>query len=162
MNKKVYFLATLAVVATLMAGCTTRLTDFTVISSKNIDWNRANEFQRASKRVEGIDLVHTIVFVPIGVPHVKEALDRAIEAMPGTVALLDGVVIYKYWYIPYVYGRQWYVIEGTPLIDPKYAAAWTHGEYIVTQLNADGTVQETKSVTAQEYEKLRSSILPNR
>ena len=32
---------------------------------------------------------------------------------------LDGVISTKWWYIPYVYGEQTILVEGTPLIDPK-------------------------------------------
>jgi hypothetical protein len=143
----------------LLSGCTSRLVDFTVISSKNIEWNRAHEYQRASHRVEGVDMVHWIIIIPIGVPNAKEALDRAIESVPGAVALLDGVITSKFWWIPYIYGQQSYIVEGTPLIDSKLASAWMHGAYLVTQINRDGTVEETKAVNQQEYTSIRSAVL---
>lgn len=100
------------------AGCTTRIVDFTTISTKNVDWSKAETFSRAPSRVEGRDMAHLIIFIPTGVPNMKEAIDRAIESVPGGVALVDGVVYSKFWWIPYVYGRTSYVVEGTPLIDP--------------------------------------------
>jgi hypothetical protein len=48
----------------------------------------------------------------------KEAIDQAIESKPGAVALVDGVVYQKIWYIPYIYGQSGFTVEGTPLIDP--------------------------------------------
>ena len=108
-------------------GCTTRLTDFTIISSKNIEWSRANEYQRDVKRVKGKDVTHIIIFIPTGIPNAKEALDRAIESYPGAVALLDGVITHNFWYIPYIYGQQSYIVEGTPLIDPKISPTKSHG-----------------------------------
>jgi hypothetical protein len=154
-------LMSIGIGSALLTGCATRLVDFTVISSKNIEWSRANEYQRASQRVEGVDMVHWIIFIPTGVPNAKEALDRAIESVPGAVALLDGVITGKFWWIPYIYGQQSYVVEGTPLIDKKLASTWTHGEYLVTHVNRDGTVKETKAVSKEEYASMRSAVLPN-
>ncbi|MFZ3208555.1 MAG: hypothetical protein WA140_06945 [Geobacteraceae bacterium] len=102
----------------LLTGCTTRLTDFTIISTKNIDLTRGAEFVRGEKRIEGEDTKHIIIFIPTGVPNAKEAADRAIESVSGAVALLDGVLEHEFFYFPYIYGYSTYRIKGTPLIDP--------------------------------------------
>ena len=102
-----------------LANCYQRLTDFTVISSKNVDLSRASDFKRGKDRVIGKDLKHIIIFIPTGRPDAKEALDKAIETTPGAVALADGAITSHWWYIPYIYGRQWFEVEGTPLIDQK-------------------------------------------
>ena len=60
-----------------------------------------------------------IVVVNTGISNIKQATDNAIESEPGSVALVDGVIHYHWWYIPYIYGKYWYEVEGTPLIDPK-------------------------------------------
>jgi hypothetical protein len=106
----------------LFSGCTHRLVDFTVISSKNIELSRGADLKRAPKRVKGEDRTHIIVFIPTGVPSAKEAMDRAIESVPGAVGLLDGVITEHAFYIPYIYGQQWIEVEGTPLIDPVQKA----------------------------------------
>lgn len=103
----------------LLANCTQRLTDFTIISSKNIDISKSASLKNGKARVEGKDTKHIIVFIPTGVPHVKEALDNAIEETPGAVALTDGVINYSWFYIPYIYGQSSYIVEGKPLIDPE-------------------------------------------
>lgn len=103
----------------ILANCSQRLTDFTVISSKNINLSTASELKKSKNRVEGEDTKHIIVFFPTGIPDAKEALDRAIEKTPGAVALADGTIEHHWWYVPYVYGRDSYVVEGTPLIDQK-------------------------------------------
>lgn len=108
----------LGLIALISVGCTTRLVDFTAISTKNVDWSKAETFSRSSSRVKGIDKIHIIIFIPTGVPNMKEAIDQAIESKPGGVALVDGVVYQKFWWIPYIYGQSSYVVEGTPLIDP--------------------------------------------
>ncbi|HOO40537.1 MAG TPA: hypothetical protein PK425_11115 [Syntrophales bacterium] len=102
-----------------ITGCTTRLTDFTIISTKNIDLSRGAEFIRGENRVTGEDTKHIIIFIPTGVPSPKEATDKAIENVPGAVALLDGVLEQEMFYFPYVYGYSTYRVKGTPLIDPK-------------------------------------------
>lgn len=117
MKKVILSLAAVA----LLSGCTTRLTDFTVISTKNIDLSRGTEFIRGDNRVEGEDTKHIIIFIPTGVPNAKEAADRAIESTPGAVALLDGVLEHEWFYFPYIFGYVKYRIKGTPLIDPKLA-----------------------------------------
>ena len=100
----------------IVSGCTSRLTDFTIISTKNVDMSDSGNFTKGTERVEGIDKRHVIVFIPTGSPDLKEAIDDAIEKTPNCVALLDGVVYSKFWYIPYIYGQFWYQVEGTPLI----------------------------------------------
>ena len=102
----------------ISAGCTTRMVDFTAISTKNVDWSKAATFSRTGSRVEGKDTAHIIIFIPTGIPNMKEAIDRAIESKSGCVALVDGVVYQKFWWIPYIYGQHSFVVEGTPLIDP--------------------------------------------
>jgi hypothetical protein len=112
-------LTLLAAAVVLLSGCTQRYIDFTTISSKNMDMSRGAEFERGTQRVVGEDMSHIIVFIPTGQPNAKEALDRAIEGTPGAVALLDGVITHKFWWIPYIYGQSSIEVEGTPLIDPR-------------------------------------------
>ncbi|MGZ6519130.1 MAG: hypothetical protein ACXVED_16195, partial [Bacteroidia bacterium] len=69
-------------------------------------------------RIKGEDKKSIVIFIPTGVPNVKEAMDNAIESTPGAVALVDGVVTEYKWYIPYIYGEFGYEVEGTPLLDP--------------------------------------------
>lgn len=108
------------------ASCSQRLTDFTIISSKNFDLSRGSEFKRSRARVVGEDISHTILIFPTSVPNLKEALDQAIEFTPGAVALVDGAVTKNFWYIPLIYGRTWYVVEGTPLVDQKLLKEISH------------------------------------
>lgn len=115
----------LSLVGLICNGCTTRMVDFTAISTKNVDWSKAAMFNRAPRRVEGKDTAHIIIFIPTGIPNMKEAIDRAIESQPGGVALVDGVVYSKFWWIPYIYGQSSYVVEGTPLIDPTLNSSFS-------------------------------------
>ena len=102
----------------LLTGCSQRVMDFTIISSENIDLSHGAAFWRSPKRVTGEDRKHIFLIMPAGMPSTKQAMDNAIEKIPGTVALLDGVVTKHFWWFPGVYGQNWVEIEGTPLIDP--------------------------------------------
>lgn len=93
-------------------GCSQRVIDFTVISSKNVDM-RFEEGGQGADRVEGKDEVVVFLF-PLGSPNLKEAVDKAIEsAGPGYDALIDGVVTaYNHSFLFGVFG---YRVEGTPV-----------------------------------------------
>ena len=98
-----------ALVALMLNGCTQRLIDFTIISSKNV----AMKVDKSATRVHGKDEV-VVFLIPFGIPNLKEAVDRAIEsAGPGYDALIDGVVSqYNYHFIVGVMG---FKVEGTPI-----------------------------------------------
>ena len=84
---------TLMLLIPLVSGCTQRMIDFTVISSKNMQLQFPSE--ATGPRVEGQDMV-LFVIIPFGTPNLKEAVDRAIEqAGPGYDALIDGVIYQK-------------------------------------------------------------------
>lgn len=97
-------------------GCSYRLTDFTVISTKNIPLGETGDvsFKSANQRVSGEDKAHMILYIPIGSPNMKEAIDRAIEKYPGAVGLVDGVIKQKTWWA-ILYGQNSYIVEGTPI-----------------------------------------------
>lgn len=120
-NRKRISVAVVAAFTCLsLSACTTRLTDFTIISTKNVEYSKMSDYKRGEHRVEGVDMKHIIFFIPTGTPNVKEAIDRAIESVPGGVALVDGVVYHTGWWIPYIYGQISYTVEGTPLISSSF------------------------------------------
>jgi hypothetical protein len=117
MTKKIG-VATIALLAVIYSGCTTvtRIGDFTIVSSKNIDLTRGADFKRGTNRVKGEDIVVITGFTVPSTPNMKTAIDRAIEYVPGAVALLDGVISQKTVSYPF-YTKMGYVVEGTPLVD---------------------------------------------
>ena len=157
--KKSFCALVLVILFVVTTGCSQRLIDFTIISSKNVDLSQAANFQRGQSRVEGEDVKHIIIFIPTGVPNAKEALDRAIESVPGAIALVDGVITNHWWWIPYIYGKSWYVVEGTPLINPKLVSTKSIGNYMVSTLDKDGHVKEFKIVDKANYEQLRNKVI---
>lgn len=98
----------------LLCSCSHRLVDFTLISTKNVPINQTADLQKADKRVTGVDSKGIILSVPLGMPNMKEAIDRAIESYPGAVALSDGVIYSKGWSC-FFYGKNKFVVEGTPV-----------------------------------------------
>jgi len=163
MIRALSLLSVLSCLALFGTGCSQRLVDFTVISTKNVDWSRATSFKRAQTRAQGTDTTHIIIFIPTGIPNMKEAIDRAIESVPGAVALVDGVLYQKLFYIPLIYGQSSYVIEGTPLVDPALASGKSDAttDYIVAYCDKRGNVERVNYTTKQDYDLLREKAIPS-
>ncbi|MCX7044616.1 MAG: hypothetical protein NTX50_03885 [Candidatus Sumerlaeota bacterium] len=105
--KRIFVLMLLAGVAAAISGCTVRLMDFTVMSTKNIPCDFA---PRGTG--EGEDISHIIIFVPTkSQPNLKEAMDEAIESRAGDT-LMNAKIYYRYWYIPLIYGQDGWTVKG--------------------------------------------------
>lgn len=103
-------LGVVAFAAIVGAGCSTRIIDFTVISSKQIQLSIPDSARGG--RVTGEDKKLYFLF-PLGTPQLKDAVDRAIEKSgPGYDALIDGVVRYQG---AFLIGKFGYIVEGTPV-----------------------------------------------
>ena len=151
--KKITVLLFTLILPLLFGNCTRRLVDFTIISTKNIDLSKGATFVRGKNRVEGKDMVHWIIFIPTGKPNIKEAVDKAIESTPGCIALLDGVLYSTFWWIPYIYGQQYFLVEGTPLIDPSLAYNEIEiDDYSKIIMDRKGNVIRTVKITPEEYQ----------
>jgi hypothetical protein len=160
MNKNKLTPMILVLTVLILSSCSHRFLDFTLISSKNVDFSKATTFERGKDRVEGKDMVRWIIVFPTGTVNVKEALDRAIESTPGCVALLDGVIYMKFWYIPYIYGMQSATVEGTPLIDPSLAFNSTGmPTFGKIELNKNGEIKSVESISNTEYYALKDKIV---
>ena len=101
----------LSIILLISSACSMRLTDFTVISTKN-----SNVQVNKMQRVEGKDCAHILLgFIPITgniQPNLKEAIDKAIEKDKADL-LLDGVIYSKFFGIPPFLYSSCYVVEGT-------------------------------------------------
>ena len=117
-------------------------------------------FERGKQRVNGEDMVHWIIIIPTGTVSIKEAVDRAIESTPGCVALLDGVIYTKFWWIPYIYGQQSASIEGTPLIDPNISINSENvPAYGKIEIDKNGKIKAVETITANEYLAHKEKII---
>jgi len=148
-------------VVLIMSACSQRVVDFTIISTKNIDFSDKADFKRSKSRVTGIDKKHFIIIIPVGVPDMKTAIDVAIESTPNCIALVDGVVYYKYWYIPLIYGQMKYVVEGTPLIDPSITSIDdnTIPDYSRIELNSSNKIINIENITKEKYIATKESLI---
>lgn len=79
----------LSIGALIMSGCTVRVADLTVGSTKNFDLNSGQLVK--GERVTAEDSYPVIIF-PFGIPNVKTAMDKAIETNKCAVGLSDLVV----------------------------------------------------------------------
>lgn len=134
----------------VFTSCVSRLGSFTVLSTKNIDWSRAAEYKRDNRKVDGENARHIIIFIPTkGNITIEDAVDQALEKVPGAVALVDVVLRSKFFYIPYIYGKQAFIVEGSVLIDPKLVAVDDSNETIYYQ----GYYDKNKEFKLSKIEK---------
>ena len=154
-NKKFWLgmLVMALVFGMVVTGCTTRFGAFTVISTKSVDWSRASEFTRSNQRVEGEDMYHIIIFIPTKFNiTIEDAVDKALQKVPGAIALVDAVLRSKSFWIPYIYGRAGYYVEGNVLVDPKLASTDGNSTTYLVFYTEDG--KDFNKVTVSEAEFL--------
>jgi hypothetical protein len=162
--KKTLMIGLAGLLVLLVAACTTRLGSFTVISTRNIEWNRAGEYKRGGERVEGIDTVHFVLFFATKTSiDMQTAVDDALDQIPGAVAIIDTVLSLRSWSV-WVYGQTSYIVTGSALVDPLLAGSIVENEntnardtYLVFSYNDDG-VMEKRAITAEEYAEYANSI----
>ncbi len=101
----------LASVLVMLGGCTQRLTDFTVISTKNVNVPVAK-----GERVKGEDCADLFLgLIPTTgtfQPNLKDAIDRAIQSGKGEL-LIDGVVHSEVFFFPLIWTHACFTVEGT-------------------------------------------------
>jgi len=102
----------IAVGALLLSGCTVRVADLTVASTKNYNLN-STAFTKG-KRVTAEDK-HAVILFPTGIPNVKTAIDRAIEQDRCAVGLTDMVVTQLNH--AFIFGEIGVRVEGNLLLD---------------------------------------------
>ncbi len=96
----------------LLTGCTVRVADLTMVSTKNYNLN-SGPFLKG-KRVTAEDSYPVFIF-PVGIPNVKTAMDRAIEGNKCAVGLSD-VVVTRLNHA-FIFGRVAVRSEGNLIID---------------------------------------------
>ena len=100
----------ITLVALFFVGCTQRLGDFTVLSTRNVDLN-AN-YVKVENNVIGQDKKSIIIIIPTGTPNIEAAIDQALKSVDGGAVMTDVSLTYKWFYIPYIYGEYIYEVEG--------------------------------------------------
>ena len=156
MNKILKYSAVGVATMLLATGCTTKVrqTDFTVISTKNIELSKMGEYKRNLTRSSGEERLH-IFIIPFGdMPTIKGAIDNTIEQVPGAVALVDGVV-YSEHFSALIYSEWAYVVEGTALIDPKLVASLP-SNYLISKFDETSKSYILSYVNENEFNTLKA------
>jgi hypothetical protein len=171
MKTKGFFLfglpALLLALGLVLAGCATRIGDFTMLSTQNVDLSRAGEFKRSASAIEGKDTMHIILGIKTK-PNIdlKEAIDRALAKFPGAVALVNVRLYTTGWSILGLYGQTSYIVSGTALVDPNLvpsnlvgeAANETKAEQYVVMNTTDGETYTASYISENEYMRLLASL----
>ena len=105
-------LVILIVGSLLVAGCSTRMFDLTVVSTKGVDLQDL-DLSTAKKcmDVTGVSSRSIIFIFPLGNPDLEEAISDALIRSSGDI-MVDAEVYYKFWYIPFIYGQFGYEVRG--------------------------------------------------
>lgn len=94
------------------AGCTVHHGDFTVLSDKLV---RLDHFDLAtadrSRGVVGEHVAHVVLAFPTATPSLERAIRGALDQGGGDL-MSDAVVTLTWWYVPLLYGRVEWRVEG--------------------------------------------------
>lgn len=122
MNNRTLSFIVLALCIVVLAGCSTRIGDFTLISTKNVEIG--GKFKKVD-RYTAEDSKAMILSIPLGIPSLKTAVDRCIEQGKGYF-LTDAVLESSFWWV-ILFGEQKYTVIGdvwtkadmSDLVDPN-------------------------------------------
>lgn len=112
-------LSIIVLVSIVLTSCSQNLFNFTIVSTKNIELQKLSTLEKSTTRIKGEDKASIIILIPTRKIKIDQAISNTIDGIPGCVALLDGTVYSKGWFVPYIYGEVKFVVEATPLIDPS-------------------------------------------
>lgn len=147
--KKLYIVVFTSMILT---SCSQNLFNFTLVSTKNIELEKLSSLEKSVERTTGRDKASIIIFIPTRQIKIDQAISNTIDGIPGCVALLDGVVYSKFWWIPYIYGEQKIVIEATPLVDPSVTKqAKTVPKYAKIFLDKKGKIKSIESISEVDF-----------
>ena len=90
-------------VAVCLSGCKVRLADMSVLSTRNVSLDKV-------RNVAGIDSKWMILFFPIGIPHLENAVDDALNKGDGDL-MIDAVLSAGGWW--FLVGKNTIIAEGT-------------------------------------------------
>jgi hypothetical protein len=108
MKHAITFISIIAIMMASFVGCSQRIGDFTLISTKNVDIG--GKYKQIEGRFSGDDSRGVFLGIPLGTPNLKTAVDNCIQSGKGdliTNAVLDG----SYWSV-IIWGEQKYTVTG--------------------------------------------------
>lgn len=135
-----------AITASLvLSGCSNRIGDFTVASTKNVNMN-GTQFTEG-KRVLGTDLV-PVILIPLGAPNIKEAMDVAIEEDRCAVAVND--VVIDNGMFAFLVGAFWVDVEGTLIMDESKEGCKGAGKRSRAEGDAERIANKSKKKSSKK------------
>ena len=153
----------LALASILLTVCAENILNFTIISTKSIELKKFSSLQKSSEKTAGEDKSFIIIVFPTRFTRIDQAVTNTIDAIPGCVALMDGTVYSKFWWIPYIYGEHKVVIEATPIIDPSFSQIATNlPKYGRALVDDDGNVVTIESISEKSFLAEKSKIVKNK
>ena len=142
----------LIIACTFLTGCSRNLFNFTIVSTKDIELEKLASLKKSSEKTEGEDKASIIILFPTKKVRIDRAISNTIDAFPGCVALMNGTVYSKFWYIPYIYGKEKIVVEATPVIDPSIDQSSSHlTQYTKVFINREGNIDSIESISEEKY-----------
>lgn len=150
----------LALATIILTSCNQNLFNFTIVSTKSIDLEKLSSFKKSAEKVTGEDKTSIIIIIPTKSVKIDQAITNTIDAIPGCVALMDGTVYSKLWFIPYIYGEHKIVIEATPIIDPSFnQSASSLPKYGKVFIDKAGNVEFMESISETAYTAEKRKIV---
>ena len=92
-------------------GCTTRVGDLTIVSTRLVDLDKVDlDTLPTKRRVQGSDMKWNVLLIPIGIPHLEDAIGDALDRGGGDV-MTDVTLHYRAW-TAILFGQQGYLATG--------------------------------------------------
>jgi hypothetical protein len=158
MKKKDFFIGMLVVLAFmfLFTSCATRLGDFTLLATRNIEYSRMGEFNIGVDRVSGKDGLFFILGIKFK-PSIdlEVAIENAIDKIPGCIALADVTLTVRNMNF-LLWQTHTYIVTGNAIIDPKRLSESgndSNSSSHISLYTEDGENYETRSLTEEEYNR---------
>jgi len=84
----------------LLSGCAHRVGDLTALSTRNVSLNKIDiDTLPQSKAVEGRSSAFMLLFIPLGIPHLEDAVDDALNKGDGDLMLDPVIYMGGWWFI---------------------------------------------------------------
>jgi len=94
----------------ILNGCSMKLGHFNTITTKEVDFSK--KYIKSEKKQIGEDIVPIYIIFPTKWhPDIDLAVSNVLERTNAEY-MTDTTIKYKYWFIPYIYGKYWYEVEG--------------------------------------------------
>ncbi|NDY43417.1 hypothetical protein G3N55_11265 [Dissulfurirhabdus thermomarina] len=100
-----------------LSGCAVRQADLTAISTRNVKLDGIDLDRAPGKRVWGVSKKFVVLFIPLGMPTIEEAVDDALDRAGGDF-MTDAVVYTDEW-SAVVIGQQVVKVKGT-VVDTRH------------------------------------------